>query len=162
METLKSYKEGLDNLLQEEISCATALLKSLKGETLALSNLDERLISINNINKQKLIRALQAASNKRIEHMEKNGINSDPRNIKQMIKEGKNKKHINDSFSLLTKIARECFAENRLIGQLMNRRTQFIAQTLGRLTPSADLKILTFEENGEVSKNDNSRTLGSI
>lgn len=162
METLKSYKEELYNLLQKEISCAKALLKSLKGEALALSNRDERLISINNFNKQKLIRALQDASNIRTEHMENNGFNADAITIKQMIKEGKNEKHINDSFSLLTKIARECFAENRLIGQLINRRTQFITQALSSLTPSADLKTLSHEKNSEASKNDNPRTLGSI
>ncbi|PCJ40825.1 MAG: hypothetical protein COA71_09485 [SAR86 cluster bacterium] len=162
METLKSYKETLNNFLKEEISCANFLLKSLKGETLALSNLDEKLISINNINKQKLIRALQHASNLRIEHMEKNGFNADPAAIKTMIAKDIGENHLNDNFTLLTKLARECFAENRLIGQLINRRTQFITQALSSLTPSADLKTLTYEENGEASKNDSSRTLGSI
>ena len=51
-------------------------------------------------------------------------------------------------FIQLSEIAQQCFHENRLIGKLINRRTQFIAKTIASLSPTASMQSLTYGENG--------------
>ena len=48
----------------------------------------------------------------------------------------------------LSDLARRCYNENRLIGQLINRRTQFVSSILNKLSPSSRSDALTYKENG--------------
>lgn len=153
---LNQLRTTLVKLLRHEIACATALYNSLECESSALSNLDEKLITINSANKQKLITSLQQASSARISLMDEHGLSSNPAEIKQQIISTEAHSELNDLFFELSEIAQKCFAENRLIGQLINRRTQFISQTLSSLSPAASLQGLTYGESGNIAKTDDS------
>lgn len=144
----------LITLLHEEVACARALYQSLKCESAALSSLDEKLITINSANKRKLIDTLQLASTARIDFMDEHGVTSNPASIKEHIISSDYNAEINTLFIQLSEIAQQCFSENSLIGQLINRRTQFISQTLRSLSPSLNPQNLTYGANGSTANED--------
>lgn len=146
----QNIKSHLITLLKEEARCARALSKSLESERAALNSLDEKLITINSANKQKLIESLQLASNARVKFMEENGISSKPVAIHDYVvsKSPDTDAELDTLFIQLSEIAQQCFYENRLIGQLINRRTQFISKTIASLSPTANMQSLTYGENG--------------
>ena len=153
-------RAALISLLQEEVTCARALYQSLRCECAALSSVDEKLITINSANKQKLIDTLQLASDARIGFMEEHGVTSNPAAIKEHIISSDYNAEINTLFIQLSEIAQQCFSENSLIGQLINRRTQFISQTLSSLSPSQTPNSPTYGENGSiVNRQDSSHSL---
>lgn len=151
---LNQLRETLVGLLQNELACATALLRSLESESAALSSLDEKLITINSANKQKLIESLQQASSARINLMDDHGLSSNPAEIEQQVNSSKVNTELNSLFTELSQIAQQCFTENRLIGQLINRRTQFISRTLDSLSPTANPEGLTYGESGKIANTD--------
>ena len=143
-------KTHLIRLLKEEARCARALSKSLEAERAALNSLDEKLITINSAQKQNLIESLQTASSARVKFMEVNSISSHPAAVNDYVisKSVDTDAELNILFIQLSEIAQQCFHENRLIGQLINRRTQFIAKTIASLSPTASMQSLTYGENG--------------
>jgi flagellar biosynthesis/type III secretory pathway chaperone len=143
-------KTHLIKLLKEEARCARALSKSLEAERVALNSLDEKLITINSAQKQKLIESLQAASCSRVEFMEANKVSSHPAAVNGYVVSNSpdTDSELDILFIQLSEIAQQCFHENRLIGQLINRRTQFIAKTIASLSPTASMQSLTYGENG--------------
>ncbi len=147
---LHHIKSHLIKLLREEARCARALSKSLEAERAALNSLDEKLITINSANKQKLIESLQLASNIRVKFMLDNNISSRPAAVRDYVVSSNSDtdSELDTLFIQLSEIAQQCFYENRLIGQLINRRTQFISKTLASLSPTANLQSLTYGENG--------------
>ncbi|PCJ26669.1 MAG: hypothetical protein COA96_04945 [SAR86 cluster bacterium] len=149
---LRQLKGPLIRLLKEEARCARALYKSLAAERAALNSLDEKLITINSANKQKLIESLQLSSDERVSFMKANGISSSPVAIKDYVVSGNRESdtQLDTLFIQLSEIAQQCFDENRLIGQLINRRTQFISQTIASLSPTANMQSLTYAENGNL------------
>lgn len=151
---LNQLRETLVGLLQHELACASALLQSLECESTALSSLDDKLITINSANKHKLIESLQQASNDRIKLMDEHGLSSNPTEIEQQINSSDVNTELNGLFIALSQIAQQCFTENRLVGQLINRRTQFISRTLSSLSPAANLEGLTYEESGSIANTD--------
>ncbi len=146
----KLLKKTLVNLLREEVVCARALFQSLKSERKALSSLDEKLITINSASKQKLITALQSASDARISLVDKHGITSTAVAIKEQFVSSNSNTELNTLFIQLSELAHQCFDENRRIGQLINRRAQFISQALSSLSPSANVQNLTYGETGSI------------
>ena len=154
----RQLRATLVTLLQEEVACARALFQSLKCECAALSSVDEKLITINSANKQKLIDTLQLASEARIDFMEEHGVTSNPTAIKEHTISSDYNAEINTLFIQLSEIAQQCFAENNLIGQLINRRTQFISQTLSSLSPSLNPQSPTYGENGSTADKADSHT----
>jgi len=154
----KYLKTTLIQLLQEELVRARALLLSLRNESKALSSLDEKLVFINSVNKQKLIESLQLASNARIDFMSKHDLSSAPAVIEEYTISSESDTELDTLFIQLSELAEKCFDENRAIGQLINRRTQFITQTLSSLSPSADMHQLTYGETGSIAAEDYSRT----
>lgn len=153
---INQLKETLVNLLQNEVACARALYQSLKSESGALSSMDEKLVTINSAKKQKLIKSLQNASEARIGFMEEQGLSSSPAVIKEYTISSDSNTELDTLFIQLSEIAQQCFTENRIIGQLINRRTQFITQTLSSLSPSAKLQELTYGENGSTTTSNDS------
>lgn len=156
------FKKALYELLREEVSCATALFESLESESSALSSMDEKLITINSANKKRLIESLQKASNARIRLMVEQGYKNSATDIKDFISSQDSNKELDILFIRLSEIAKVCFAENRLIGQLINRRTHFITQALTSLSPGTDMQSFTYEKNGAAAKNEYSQTSCSI
>jgi len=153
-------KKTLVNLLREEVVCARALFQSLKSERSALSSLDEKLITINSASKQKLITALQAASDARIALMDKHGIASRATAIQEHVISSDCNTELNTLFIQLSELAQQCFDENRRIGQLINRRALFISQALSSLSPSANIQDLTYGETGStVNTGDSHKSL---
>lgn len=159
---LSTFKETLTKLLREEVSCATSLFESLESESMALSNLDDKLITINSAHKRRLIEALQLASNARIRLMAEQGLGASPDDIKEFVSSNDSDTELNVLFIRLSEIAQVCFAENRLIGQLINRRTHFISQALNSLSPTADLKSITYGKNGIASRASNPNSFCSV
>lgn len=154
MEQIGKHKKGqLVQLLKEEARCARALSKSLEAERAALNSLDEKLITINSANKQKLIESLQLASNSRVRFMEENDISSRPAAVRDYVVANSpdTDAELDTLFIQLSEIAQQCYYENRLIGQLINRRTQFISKTIASLSPTANMQSLTYGENGNFS-----------
>lgn len=149
-------KETLVNLLQNEVASARALYQSLKSESAALSCMDEKLVTINSAKKQKLIKSLQSASDARIGFMEAQGLSSSPAAINEYTISSNSNTELDTLFIQLSEIAQQCYTENRVIGQLINRRTQFITQTLSSLSPSANLQELTYGENGSTATSNDS------
>lgn len=149
-------KETLVKLLQNEVASARALFQSLKSESAALSSMDEKLVTINSAKKQRLIKSLQQASDSRIVFMDEHGLSSRPAVIKEYTISSDSNTELDTLFIQLSEIAQQCFTENRIIGQLINRRTQFITQTLSSLSPSAHLQELTYAENGSTATSNNS------
>ena len=149
-------KTTLKKLLQQEVSSANALLQSLSSESTALASLDEKLITINSANKQKLISSLQLASKNRMNFMIDSGLATNSIEIKEYHNSSDLGTEISDQFVTLSKIARQCFEENRQIGQLINRRSQFITKALGSLSPTANLQKLTYEANGSTESSSSS------
>jgi len=157
---INQIRTTLVNLLQNEVACARALFQSLKSESAALSSMDEKLVTINSAKKQRLIISLQQASDARIALMHEHGLSSSPTAINEYTISGNSNAELDTLFIQLSEIAQQCFTENRLIGQLINRRTQFITQTLSSLSPSANLHELTYAENGSTtSSNDSHNSL---
>lgn len=150
---IHQIKTHLIRLLKEEARCARALSKSLEAERAALNSLDEKLITINSANKQKLIESLQLASNTRVKYMEANDISSRPAAVRDYVVSSSSETdtELDTLFIQLSEIAQQCFYENRLIGQLINRRTQFISKTIASLSPTANMQSLTYTESGNYS-----------
>lgn len=149
-------KETLAKLLQDEVASARALFQSLKSESAALSSMDEKLVTINSAKKQRLIKSLQKASDTRIVFMDEHGLSSSPAVIKEYTISSDSNTELDTLFIQLSEIAQQCFTENRIIGQLINRRTQFITQTLSSLSPTARLQELTYGENGSTATSNDS------
>lgn len=153
----KEIKDSLVKLLQEEVSCARALYQALKSESTILRNMDSKLAFIDNGNKPKLIKLLQKASISRIQLMKEHDLVYVPTLIEEYKISSKSNTELDILFIQLAEIAQQCFDENRVIGQLINRRTQFITQTLRSLSPSQSSENLTYEENGSTESSSNSR-----
>ncbi|MBL4728263.1 MAG: flagellar export chaperone FlgN, partial [Gammaproteobacteria bacterium] len=112
---IHQVKTHLVRLLKEEARCARALSKSLEAERAALNSLDEKLITINSAQKQKLIETLQAASSARVKFMEVNSISSHPAAVNDYVisKSSGTDAELNILFIQLSEIAQQCFHENR-------------------------------------------------
>jgi len=144
----KEIREALETLLENEADCARALLHSLKAESAALASKDPKLVTINSANKRKLVDKLQQASDDRITYMEAHGLTASAEEIRGYNPSESRNAKMDALFIELSQLAQQCFDENRIIGQLINRRTQFIGQILRGLSPTANLNGLTYEENG--------------
>ncbi len=150
-------RDALVELLQEEVACARTLFQSLKCESAALESLDEKLVFINSANKQKLIDSLQQASNARIDFMHEHQLSSSPAVVEEYTISSNSNTELDTLFIQLSEIAQQCFDENKIIGQLIHRRTLFITQTLSSLSPSANLHGLTYSEDGSTAYESDSR-----
>lgn len=148
----KEIRVALEALLENEADCARALLQSLKTESAALASKDAKLVTINSANKRKLIDNLQQASDQRITYMEAHGLVASAKEIRGYNPSESSNAKLDALFIELSQLAQQCFDENRIIGQLINRRTQFIGQILRSLSPSANLSGLTYEENGNAAE----------
>lgn len=154
---VKQLRTTLVQLLEQELGCAKSLFLSLQSECKALSTMDDKLITINSARKLRLIDTLQSASDARVQFMEEHGITASPAAIDEHIISKSGHAELNQLFIELSEMAQRCFVENRLIGQLINRRSQFISRTLSCLSPAANLQSLTYGENGTTDHPDDSQ-----
>lgn len=152
----REIREALETLLENEADCARALLQSLKAESAALASKDAKLVTINSANKRKLVDKLQLASDARITYMEAHNLTAKAEEIRGYNPVESPNAKLDALFIDLSQLAQQCFDENRIIGQLINRRTQFIGQILRSLSPTANLNGLTYEENGNEAANQQS------
>ncbi len=152
----KEIRLALENLLENEADCARALLQSLKAESAALATKDAKLVTINSANKRKLVEKLQLASESRITYMEAHDLTASAEEVRGYNPTESRNAKLDALFIELSQLAQQCFDENRIIGQLINRRTQFIGQILRSLSPTANLNGLTYEENGSAAANQQS------
>lgn len=159
---LDSLRTDLIGMLHHEVSCATALLKSLENEKGALSSMDDVLISVNSTKKQSLLNELQDATKARTMLMAKYGYESNFEGSNNFFESENSTPDLNALFNNLTEVAQYCFNENRLIGQLINRRTQFISQALGSLSPSIEQTGFTYSQSGNTQNHNCLRNLGTI
>lgn len=139
----------LIQLLQEEVRCAKALLDSLRCERSALDSLDDQVIALNSANKKRLIDTLQAASAARNKFMTELG-GSDPVTNNAKLSSSEHGLELDMLFIELAELAQNCFDENRLVGQLINRRTQVITNAIACLSPHNDEQCVVYKENGQL------------
>lgn len=151
-DSLSLFRGKLARALQEEVASTKALLESLEKEYSALSELDEKLITINSAKKQTLIESLQRTSDLRIKLMAENGFPLSPTTVKNFTNSADSNSSLNDLFAHLSELAQLCLSKNRLIGQLINRKTRFVSQTLSSLSPSSVDQSLTYSKNGSAEK----------
>lgn len=150
--------QQLASLLQQEIHCASTLLNSLRQESAALASNNPTPEPADSEAKLQLLNAMQQATQARANHMNANG---------QALKNGRladtaaamsENDNLQPLFSQLATLAQQCFEENRLIGQMINRRSQFVASMLNSLSPqSRNPHAETYGENGDTSSGDNNR-----
>lgn len=152
MDHQENSKSTLSKLLREEIQCANTLLNSLKAERAVLASNNPGLVEVDSAEKIKQINGLQQATTSRLAYMERHNLEA-PENKKTEQNFMSESDAILDSlFTQLSQFARDCYAENRVIGQLVNRRTQFITQILDTLSPSSrNPYAVTYAENGNMS-----------
>ena len=139
----------LIQLLQEEVRCARALLESLRCERSALDSLDDQVIALNSANKKRLIDSLQASSLARSKFMSDIG-DPDPVTASGQLSSSDHGLEIDMLFIELAELAQNCFDENRLVGQLVNRRSQVITNAIACLSPGNDEHCVTYKENGQL------------
>jgi len=145
---IRQFREQLAVLLDGEIQHASALFNALESEHDSLAKMDDNLLQINNAGKQQLIENLQLATTGRIRLMQDHAYAATPEGVDRCIAETDANGLLTERFSKLSELARWCFQENRLIGQLINRRTQFITRALNSLTPGGNLQNPTYNEDG--------------
>lgn len=139
----------LIQLLQEEVRCAKALLDSLRCERSALDSLDDQVITLNSANKKRLIDSLQIASNTRNQYMVEIG-GPDPIASSGQFSSSDRGLELDMLFIELAELAQNCFDENRLVGQLINRRSQVISNAIACLTPDNGEQCVLYKENGQL------------
>jgi len=155
-----NVRETFIGLLRTETECANSLFQVLKSESTALGNADFHSITENGNQKLELINQLQQASAARINFMQHHEL-SVPATAEEA--EASNlptsDPELNALFIQLSDLARRCYNENRIIGQLINRRTQFISRVLNKLSPSSRNDALTYKENGATAFDNQSALL---
>lgn len=139
----------LIQLLQEEVRCARALLDSLRCERSALDSLDDQVIALNSANKKRLLDALQAASTARSKFMTELG-GTDPVTASSRFAASDHGLELDMLFIELAELAQNCFDENRLVGQLINRRAQIITNAIACLSPNMNEQCVIYKENGQL------------
>ena len=140
----------LIQLLQEEVRCARAMLDSLRCERSALDSLDDQVIALNSANKKRLIDSLQAASGARNKFMNELGDSTDRMTNNAKLSASEHGLELDMLFIELAELAQNCFDENRLVGQLINRRTQVITNAIACLSPHNDEQCVVYKENGQL------------
>ena len=159
---LKQFKKVTLKFLQTEIACTQALAESLKNECSAITSLDEKLITRNSANKQRLIQDLQTATMARVDLMSEHNFDPTPSGISECIELCDYTGELKESFAKLSIIAQQCFEENQIVGQLINRRSQFISQTLHSLSPTLDTQTIIYGRDGSTGNQSNLHSLASI
>ena len=156
----EKYSAPLAKLLRSEITTAGSLLAALKTERDGLATLDEALINANVAAKEERITQLQAATAERLTFMTNNGLNISGYSPTDGSEPNQDSlgAELDTLLDELAKLARQCFDENRLVGQLLNRHTHFISQAIASLSPaSGNRHSLTYGENGSINSTDNSQ-----
>lgn len=143
-------------LLQQEIHNASALLDCLRTECAELASNNSTPETADNQAKLQLINSLQQATQARMSHMAARGMVMENGRLADTAKAMDEKDSLQPLFSQLANLAQQCFEENRLIGQLINRRTQFVTRMLDNIAPQArDPHAETYGENGSTSSGPN-------
>jgi len=156
MSNLDNPDQKLTTLLLEEIQCASVLLDYLRKESAELASNNPTPEPADSEAKVQLLSAMQQTTQARANHMAAN---------RQVLKNGRLADtaaalDVNNTlqplFSQLATLAQQCFEENRLIGQMINRRSQFVARMLDSLAPrSRNPHAETYGENGNTSSGAN-------
>jgi len=152
MSTWENPDQRLSAILQEEIQCASTLLDNLRKESAELASENPTPDTADDAVKLQLINALQRATQARIDHMAANGQSLENGRLVDTAAAMGEINTLQPLFSQLAALARQCFEENRMIGQLINRRTQFVTRMLDSLAPqSRNPHAETYGENGSTS-----------
>ena len=148
--------QRLAALLLEEIKAASTLLDYLRVESTELASNNPTPQATDNQPKLQLINTLQQATQSRMNHMTVHGQTLDSGRLADTAKTLDDNDSLQPLFSQLAKLAQQCFEENRLIGQLINRRTQFVTRMLDSITPQAsNAHAETYGESGSTSSGPN-------
>ncbi|MEZ5490692.1 MAG: flagellar protein FlgN [Gammaproteobacteria bacterium] len=151
METQSSPDSTLAGLLQNEIDCATVLLQFLQNESARLAS-DASFIDNDNTDKLRLLEGLQQATHTRIQFASAHSLPLQAATLQQAASKSESAAVVATRLARLAKLGQQLVQENRLIGQLINRRSQFINRVLDSLTPAShNSGAITYEENGSVS-----------
>lgn len=143
-------------LLRKEIHCASVLLEALQRESAELASENPSPDPAGNSIRVQLIDALQQATQARINHMSARGMSLKNDRLADTASAMDENEALQPLFAQLSKLARQCFEENRLIGQMINRRTQFVTRMLDSLAPqSRNPHAETYAENGSTSSGAN-------
>lgn len=159
METRPSPGLTLAGLLQNEIDCAAALLQFLQNESARLAS-NASFIDSENTDKLHLLEALQQATHTRIQFASAHNLPLQVATVQQSASQNDSVAAIQPLLARLAKLGQQLVEENRRIGQLINRRSQFINRVLDSLTPaSRNSGAATYEENGSMSGDSRNRLL---
>jgi flagellar biosynthesis/type III secretory pathway chaperone len=152
MDTLEDPKTTLAKLLRNEIDCASALLQFMQAEGAKLASTESGLVTTDSDAKLKLIDGLQRATQERLRFMQEHNLSATLPKPDALGFASESDAVLNALFAQLSELARQCYDQNRLIGQLINRRAQFVTQILASLSPvSRNSYGMTYAENGNTS-----------
>ena len=152
MNTREHPDQKLAALLLEEIQAASSLLDYMRNESAELASTNPTPEASNNTVKLQLINALQQATQARMNHTAAHGLAMGKDRLADTAEAMDENDALQPLFSQLAKLAQQCFDENRLIGQMINRRTQFVTGMLESLTPQIrNPHAETYGENGSTS-----------
>ena len=152
MSTRDTPDKKLAALLLQEIQCASTLLEYLQKESTELASNNPTPEPAGSAGKLQLINAMQRATQVRMDQMADMGLVLERGRLTDTAEAMDENNNLQPLFSQLAKLARQCFEENRLIGQLINRRTQFVTRMLDSLAPQTrNQHAETYGENGGTS-----------
>ena len=152
MNTRENPEQKLSELLQVEIQHASALLNFLHNESSVLASDDPTPEPADSTSKISLINNLQSATRARMEYMAAQGLFLENGRLVDTARTMTEDNQLQPLFSQLAQLAQQCFEENRLIGQLINRRSQFVTRILDSLSPQAsNPHAETYGENGNTT-----------
>ncbi|MBT8146482.1 MAG: flagellar protein FlgN [Gammaproteobacteria bacterium] len=148
--------QRLAALLLEEIKAASTLLDLLRNESTELASNNPTPDAADNQPKLQLINALQQATHARMNHMSVHGPTLENGRLAETAETLAGNDSLQPLFSQLAKLAQQCFEENRLIGQLINRRAQFVTRILDSLAPQTrNAHAEIYGESGDTSTGTN-------
>lgn len=150
----------LHALLIREVDLSRSLLESLEAEKVAVAGYDEQLLAKTLQQKEALVAELQSATTRRIEFMQSKGFPAHWSGMEQCMAAFP-ASGLEELFHDLSDLGRRCISENRMVGYLIGRRTQFIAKALESLSAPGELDHATYGEDGNCFPSPNARRLGS-
>lgn len=154
--------QQLSAQVNEELQCANQLLVTMEEESTSIANHDSRDADISKTleRKQSQVKALQDATARRVEIMTQYNFEPNKPGIEQCVNWCDQNNSLRKGFDELYTLARRCFAENQLVGQLANRRAIFLSRAIDTLRQVNEGQPCTYQPNGSTNNFSRSQELG--
>ena len=154
------YRQTLAGLLDSELSCANELLTTIKAETQAISTDITPELDLTLEQKKLQVGALQQATLARVRSMETHKFSAATVDVEACIKWCDQDDILRSRFDQLSELANQCYIENQLAGQLINRRAFSISRAIDALRSTPESMAGVYQKNGTAGSSSRSKVLG--